>query len=145
MHTAHVMEINFFWYYTGVNPWSAYFQYLFMWLILFTRRLAVATYLDDTTPYGANKTNNLVIKETEHFPRFFFDGLTWNSEKGRKSANTILSEIKNELLGMILDSKLSFEDHINNFNKKSSQKLNALARVAPYICLKKGKQLWKHL
>ena len=32
---------------------------------------------------------------------------------------------KNELLGIILDSKLSFEDHINNL-KKTSQKLNAL-------------------
>ena len=32
---------------------------------------------------------------------------------------------KNELIGIILDSKLSFEDHINNL-KKTSQKLNAL-------------------
>ena len=32
---------------------------------------------------------------------------------------------KNELLGIILDSKLSFEDHINNL-KKTSQKLNTL-------------------
>ena len=28
--------------------------------------------------------------------------------------HTIISENKNELLGIILDSKLSFEDHINN-------------------------------
>ena len=32
---------------------------------------------------------------------------------------------KNELIRIILDSKLSFEDHINNL-KKTSQKLNAL-------------------
>ena len=32
--------------------------------------------------------------------------------------NTIISDKKHELLGIILDSKLSFEDHINNFRKK---------------------------
>ena len=36
-----------------------------------------------------------------------------------------LQGTKNELIGIILDSKLSFEDHINNL-KKTSQKLNAL-------------------
>ena len=46
--------------------------------------------------------------------------------------NTIISENKNELIGIILNSKLSFEDHINN-RKKASQKLNALAKVAPYM------------
>ena len=55
--------------------------------------------------------------------------------------NTIISENKTELVGIIRDSKLSFEDHINNICKKASQKLNALSRVAPYTCLEKGKQL----
>ena len=55
--------------------------------------------------------------------------------------HTIISENKNELLGITLDSKLSFEDHINNLCKKGSQKLNALARIAPYMCFEKGKQL----
>ena len=36
----------------------------------------------------------------------------------------------------MLDSKLSFEDHIINL-KKASQKFKALARVAPYMYLKK--------
>ena len=56
--------------------------------------------------------------------------------------HTIISDNNNQLLGIILDSKLSFEDHINNLCKKGSQKLNALARIAPYIrVLKKGKLL----
>ena len=42
--------------------------------------------------------------------------------------NAIVSKMKNEL---------SFEDHINNFCKKAGQILNALARVAPYMCLEK--------
>ena len=44
------------------------------------------------------------------------------SENDNVNANiddhTITSENKNELLGIILDSKLSFEDHINNLCKK---------------------------
>ena len=48
--------------------------------------------------------------------------------------NDIAFENKNELLGIVLDSKLSFEDHINCLFKKASQKLNALARSVPYIC-----------
>ena len=57
--------------------------------------------------------------------------------------NTIISENKNELLGVNLESKLSFEDHINNLYKKASQKANALSRVAPYMCLKKRKTVMK--
>ena len=51
--------------------------------------------------------------------------------------HTIIFENKNELLGIILDSKLTFEDHINSLCKKASQKLSALARKAPYMCLEK--------
>ena len=36
-----------------------------------------------------------------------------------------------------MKNELSFEDHINNFCKKAGQILNALARVAPYMCLEK--------
>ena len=58
-------------------------------------------------------------------------------------SHTIISENKNELLGIILYSKLSFEDHINNLCKKASQKPNSLARIAPYMCLEKRKTVIK--
>ena len=127
-------------------------------LFYFVEGIAVANYADDTTSYIANKTNDSVIKEINHFSDVFFKSFDFNyikihSGKSHKifsasdnvSANiddhTVISEIKNELLGIILDLKLSFEDQINNLCKKnSSQKLNALARVAPYMCLEKGKQ-----
>ena len=57
--------------------------------------------------------------------------------------HTIISESKNELLGIILDSKLSFEDHINKLCNNASQKLKALARVAPYMYLEKRKTVMK--
>ena len=37
--------------------------------------------------------------------------------------NTKKKKKKHELLGIILDSKLSFEDHINNFRKKQFKNL----------------------
>ena len=49
--------------------------------------------------------------------------------------HTIISENKNELLGIILDSKLSFEDHINDLCKKGSQKLSAFSRIASKMYL----------
>ena len=45
--------------------------------------------------------------------------------------DTIISENKYEVLAVILDSKLSFQDHINNLYRKASQKHNAAARVVP--------------
>ena len=100
----------------------------------FLEGVSVASYVDDTTPYSANKTNDLVIKEIEHFFEvlfkwFDFNSMEINSGKNHMlfsrndnvSANiddhTIIFEIKNELLGIILVSKLSFEDHINNLYK----------------------------
>ena len=129
-------------------------------LFYFLEGVAVASYADDTTPYTANKTNDLVIKEIEHFSEVLFKWFDFNymkinsgkshilfSGNDNVSANidnhTIISENKNELLGIILDSKLSFEDHINNLCKKASQKLNALARIAPYMCLEKRKTVMK--
>ena len=128
-------------------------------LFYFLEGLAVARYADDATLYSVSKTKNLVIKEIEHFSEvlfkwFDFNYMKINSGKNNRlfseiysvSANienhTMMSKNKNELLGTILNSKLSFEDHKNSFCKKANQKLNALARVLPYMCLeKKGKQL----
>ena len=38
-----------------------------------------------------------------------------------------------KLLGINVDYKLSFDDHIGNIYKKADAKLNALARVAQYM------------
>ena len=44
-------------------------------LFYFLEGVAVASYADDTTPYTANKTNDLVTKESA-FPKFFLNGLS---------------------------------------------------------------------
>ena len=44
-------------------------------IFYFLEGIAVASYAD-ATPYSANKTNDLAIKEIERFSKFFFNGLT---------------------------------------------------------------------
>ena len=57
------------------NPWSTSFQYLFVLcdLFYFTEGVALASYDNDTTPYSANKTNDLVIKEREDCSEVLFE------------------------------------------------------------------------
>ena len=154
MHTVHGRK-----FFYGIPQGSIFgqliFNIFFCDLFYFLEGVSVASYADDTTPHTANKTNDLVIKEIEHFSEVLFKWFDFNYMKinsgkshilfsGNDIDNhTIISENKNELLGIILDSKVSFEDHINNLCKKGSQKLNALARIAPYMCLEKRKTLMK--
>ena len=103
---------------------------------------------------------DLVIKEIEHFFEVLFKWFDFNfmkinsgkshmlfSGNDNVSANIddhiSISENKNEIVGIILNLKLSFEDHINKPCKKASQKLNVLARVVSYMCLDKMKTVMK--
>ena len=63
--------------------------------------------------------------------------------KAKIDNNYIESEKERVLLGITIDSNLTFENHINNICKKASQKLNALARVTPYINMQKRRIIMK--
>ena len=47
------------------------------------------------------------------------------------------------LLGITIDRKLKFDDHINHLCKKASLKLNALARIAPFMNVSKKQIIMK--
>ena len=47
--------------------------------------------------------------------------------------NEIASSNEEKLLGILLDSKLSFDSHITSLCKKTGQKLSALARINHYL------------
>ena len=51
--------------------------------------------------------------------------------------NIIESEESQVLFGATIDSNLSFDKHINNLCKTAGAKLNALARIAGYMDIKK--------
>ena len=47
------------------------------------------------------------------------------------------------LLGITIDHKLKFDDRVNQFCKKASLKLNALARIAPFMNVRKKRIIMK--
>ena len=63
--------------------------------------------------------------------------------KAKIDNNYIESEKEQVLLGITIDSNLTFENHIINICKKASRKLNALARVAPYMNMQKRRIIMK--
>ena len=53
------------------------------------------------------------------------------------------SDNEQVLLGITIDSNLSFEYHINSICKKASKKFNALARIVSYMNIQKRKTIMK--
>ena len=55
------------------------------------------------------------------------------------------TEVKNseyeKLLGIKVDTKLNFNEHLNDIISKASRKVNVLSRVMPYTNLYKKKKL----
>ena len=66
-----------------------------------------------------------------------------NKQLANIDGHQIISEHEQVLLGVTIDSNLTFETHINNLCKKSSAKLNALARVTCYMDTTKRRILMK--
>ena len=94
----------------------------------------IAGYGDDITPYSVNKTKKLIIHEleklsTDLFKQFDGNYMKTNSDKSPHNGNEkvtpdfenklITSEYKKELPSIVIDSKLTFEGHINNLYRKT--------------------------
>ena len=54
----------------------------------------------------------------------------------------ITNSTEEKLLGIKLDSKLSFQNHASSLCKKASQKLHALTRIANYVNLSYYPLVW---
>ena len=66
-----------------------------------------------------------------------------NKEKvSMKIDNIELENTSSEkLLGIIIDRKLNFKEHLEGILKKASRKVNVLSRITPYMNLTKRKLL----
>ena len=118
-------------------------------------------YADDNTPYEINKCLDCLLENLEKdavlLNKWRNDNyLIMNPDKchllvPKNTTNatiTINGEvIKGEesvkLLGMKIDNKLGFNEHVSNLCKKASQKLHALKRIAPFMSIDKLKILMK--
>ena len=57
---------------------------------------------------------------------------------------SIKNSTKEKILGIKIDSSLSFVSHVTSFCKKASRKLHALARISPFMDLNKPRNLVKN-
>ena len=113
----------------------------------------IANYADDNIPYLSLKNVGEVwevLNGLENVLSNLFQWFTENKLKGNASkshlpinsgenvhVNKGTSQIKNinweKLLGIDIDCKLSFENHINQICSKARPKIKALARTAPFL------------
>ena len=50
-----------------------------------------------------------------------------------RASKKMINSKEVEILGIKIDQKLSFHQHIKNISKKASQKLSALLRISPHL------------
>ena len=118
-------------------------------LFYFYNDLDNANYADDTTPYVCKQNYAEFLEPTINniFAWFKNNRLVANSGKShflvspRILGSTIESSPSEELLGITIDSELTFHKHITSLCSKANQKLSALARIAKYMTIDKRKIL----
>ena len=115
----------------------------------------VVNYADDTTPFSANETWELVQHELNIASNTIFTWLSYNHMQGNADKAVLITNngsedlylnIQNEniqnsktakILGVTFDNCLSFEEHITKLCNKASQRISAFARIASFLTLEK--------
>ena len=120
----------------------------------------IITYAEDTTLYACEPNMDLVLSKREKYTSTVF---TWfqnnylnaNSRKSHllttsnniqhinAEGNQLSSSKYEELLGILTDHKLTFENHLLNIIQKVDQTLHALARMSKYTPQKKQRIIMK--
>ena len=118
----------------------------------------IANYAEDNTPYLSGRNVDEVLNGLENVSSNLFQWFTETELKGNASKCHLLissgenvhvnigtSQIKNSdykrLLGIDIDCKLSFENHINQICSKAKSKIKALVRIAPFLNKRKRQLL----
>ena len=116
----------------------------------------IASYADDNTPYATGSDANSVIHDLENTASIMFNWFENNGMKANpKKSHLIVSEtdeiemkINNDqitssktkkLLGINIDNRLTFEEHVNYLCDKASQKVSALARLSAFMSFEQRK------
>ena len=120
----------------------------------------IASYADDTTPYSCARDTQTVISELKSISSKLFHWFQYNHLKANPgkchlllSSKTptdvsigdasIKTSTKETLLGILIDSELSFDQHISSICSKASKKLHALGRIATFMSFNKSRTLLK--
>ena len=136
----------------GPDLFNIYSSDLFLFLIL-----DIVNYADDNSPFSCEKTIPKVISQLENDIAILLEWMRNNGLKANSSKfHLILSEAgdqysvnvdkckipnskSNKLLGINIDNKMKFNDHVSDICTKASQKLHALSRISNYMTLTQRK------
>ena len=119
-------------------------------LLLLASNIGMVSYADDTTLFTFGENINSTIESLEKASDLKFQWFCENHIKAKENkcrvflptnknvlVNNRTTQIQNtsfeKLLGVKIDCKLNFKDHVGCICKKVSAKLNALTRVSGYM------------
>ena len=126
----------------------------------FIENANITNYADDTTPYAIETSIEKLMQTLENNTNKLLNWFKTNEMKSNNdkchplivnSQDNIIT-VGNEkitgsssvkLLGITIDNKLNFNEHIANICKKANQKLHAFARIAHYLDSHKLKLIMK--
>ena len=119
-------------------------------IFLFIENTKITNYADDNTPYAIESNINNLIESLEKDTKIL---LTWFKMNDMKSNNNkchlliinndssiikigedeIICSKSVKLLGITIDNKVKFNEHVTKVCIKANQKLHALKRIARYL------------
>ena len=122
-------------------------------LLLFIQSSDICNYADDTTIYACDKNLENITHKLENdcnvaLAWFANNFMKLNADKchllviGKRCDDPVAVKIgsaeivnssEEKLLGVHIDSKLSFDHHVSKLCQRASNKLYALARISPYM------------
>ena len=131
-----------------------------MWTSSVAESIDIASYADDTTPYVCLEDMDLIIEKLEVKANDIFQWfnenamkanadkchllITTNEERNISIGGEKIQNSKSEkLLGVTIDNKLSFTEHVHKICDEACQKLNALARLSSFMSLEKRRIIMK--
>ena len=119
-------------------------------IFLFVDKTKMANYADDNTPYAIESNFENLINVLENETAILLNWFRINEMKSNEDKCKLIilnregDKIKIgeenitgtksvKLLGVTIDNKLNFDEHVHKICKKASQKLHALARISKYL------------
>ena len=128
-------------------------------LFMFCENSNIVNYADDNSPFSCNADIESVLSKLTNDSKTLLEWFYNNSLKANPDKFHLIlsnsdedkfviiqqSEIYNsnceKLLGIKIDNKLSFDDHVTGLCTKASQKLHALSRIANFMNLQQQEKI----
>ena len=119
-------------------------------IFFFVKDSKITNYADDNTPYATEDSVEKLLETLERETNILLDSFKCNEMKSNpdkchliivinqdndiKIGNDVITSGNSvKLLGVTIDNKLNFNEHVDNICKKANNKLQALARIAKYL------------